>query len=441
MSDNSIVTETKLPDPNEPREFSPEEEDFITFGQKLEDALWNASAPLVMAVDGPWGCGKSYFLRRWASHIKAIEQQEAQKQLEYPRGIKVIYFDAFKKDYLEDPLVSLLLAVVEHIPDQNGIFKEAAKKVLPVLLKSTFNILTAGATRELGELSSAVAEAANNTVQLGIDELNGWWRNAAAREGGMEELQKALTEAMEAEGRVKKLFVIVDELDRCRPNYALRVLETIKHVFAVPNVHFVLGVNLEQLARSVQHAYGTGISGEKYLQRFVHAKMTMKISNESSPDWRHLRARDYLKGIRNDEKNLNLARVLDWVDINENITYREMQRLDTLAQLTRMPNYGLKGLDASAAMILNICKPEFYASLRDRDNTQVKYIKKFFSIEFGERPINMDEEHIILGAWILLQLNEAIPIYVEDNYLQKINLNSTKFNPGIFDRIDGLVIL
>ena len=70
--------------------------------------------------------------------------------------------------------------------------------------------------------------------------------------------------------RQKPLVFIIDELDRCRPVFALAMLERIKHFFAVPNVHFVLGVNQAQLQNSIVAAYGAGVNGQLYLQKFIH---------------------------------------------------------------------------------------------------------------------------------------------------------------------------
>jgi hypothetical protein len=76
----------------------------------------------------------------------------------------------------------------------------------------------------------------------------------------------------------RKLVIVVDELDRCRPDYALSLLEIIKHFFDVPHVHFVLGVNMSELENSVKARYGAGINAGLYLQKFV--KVTMGLPHK-----------------------------------------------------------------------------------------------------------------------------------------------------------------
>ena len=71
------------------------------------------------------------------------------------------------------------------------------------------------------------------------------------------------------------MIFVIDELDRCRPDYALEVLEVIKHLFSVPRVHFVLGVNLEALEGMVCARYGPDIDAHRYLGKFIHVRLEL----------------------------------------------------------------------------------------------------------------------------------------------------------------------
>ena len=66
--------------------------------------------------------------------------------------------------------------------------------------------------------------------------------------------------------KVRPLVVVIDELDRCRPDYAISLLEIVKHFFSVPNIHFILGVNLDALCHSVKVRYGESFDGRGYLR-------------------------------------------------------------------------------------------------------------------------------------------------------------------------------
>ena len=79
-----------------------------------------------------------------------------------------------------------------------------------------------------------------------------------------------------AEVRVKTekpLLICIDELDRCRPQFALEMLESIKHLFEVENVVFILAYDGKQLACSTEAVYGPDFDGPGYLRRFFNLEL------------------------------------------------------------------------------------------------------------------------------------------------------------------------
>jgi hypothetical protein len=103
----------------------------------------------------------------------------------------------------------------------------------------------------------------------------------------------------------RKLVIVVDELDRCRPDYALAMLEIIKHFFAVDHVHFVLGVNLRELENSVKARYGAGINAGLYLQKFITVTVALPDAADNRDYKSH--AISYFKKTR---RNLVLTQTL-----------------------------------------------------------------------------------------------------------------------------------
>ena len=88
--------------------------------------------------------------------------------------------------------------------------------------------------------------------------------------------------ALSADRNGRPLVVVVDELDRCRPSYAIELLETAKHLFAVDRVVFVLAVNRAQLAESVRALYGSGFNSEGYLRRFFDLDFRLPEPNREA---------------------------------------------------------------------------------------------------------------------------------------------------------------
>lgn len=233
-------------------------------GDALSDLVERISDPMVIALNGGWGSGKSFFLQCWVSeHLKRAGNTT-----------QTVYFDAFAHDFMNEPLVSLLACLLSRFEEdlteekpKLEVLKAVAWKLGPAALRIGASLATFGATNHLGDTGDAVAEAIGGEIERSSENF---WREAQARQGVMDEFRAAL-EALTQSGNdePRKLVIVVDELDRCRPDYALAMLEIIKHFFAVDHVHFVLGVNLRELENSVKARYGAGINAGLYLQKFV----------------------------------------------------------------------------------------------------------------------------------------------------------------------------
>ncbi len=203
----------------------------------LSDLVDRIEDPMVIALDGGWGSGKSFFLKCWVGEHLQRKGNTTQ----------TVYFDAFANDFMDEPLVSLLACLLERFeelgPEEKSKLDKAkavAWKLGPSALRIGASWLTFGATDHLGDAGDVVAEAVGDEFMQSADSF---WREAQERQGVMEQFREALKALTVGEdGEARKLVIVVDELDRCRPDYALALLEIIKHFFAVPHVHFVLGV-------------------------------------------------------------------------------------------------------------------------------------------------------------------------------------------------------
>lgn len=265
--------------------------------QRLERGVGDGS--FVVGVRGPYGAGKTFFLR-------GLEQMLSEQH-------PVAYLDAWESDSLGDPLMALIDAL-ERALDAFVEAPHTSDKVKA--LASNFGKLSFAALKgagkalgqrylghELGEVISevtqissgdrvrdaenaqAVADATGDALAKQAENYRSTVRSlidrATARRKatwdeaklGLIHLRKALVEIVsilrEAEDLATPIVIIVDELDRCRPNYAVSMLEEIKHFFAVPGIVFVLGMERDQLAKSISGVYGSEFNGDEYLQRFT----------------------------------------------------------------------------------------------------------------------------------------------------------------------------
>ena len=242
--------------------------DRAAFGQKLSNLVDALDSPTVIALDGEWGSGKSHFLKLWVGAHKH----------QFNGHAEVVYFDAFKEDFLDDPLISLVAAIAP-VTEPEGKLAQAGKTLRRLALplakggaRIGLAVASYGATAVAEGVWDSVALAAGGEAQKVVDDIDKLWAQEASKRAAMEAFQNTLRTLVEtsAEGApAQKLVIIIDELDRCRPDYALSLLETIKHFFAVDGVHFVLGVNLSELENSVKARYGAGCDATMYLRKFI----------------------------------------------------------------------------------------------------------------------------------------------------------------------------
>ncbi len=219
-------------------------------------------SPIV--INGDWGTGKTEFC------LKTIQEMKGSNE-----KLKCVYIDAFNADSSDEPILTLIAAIVSLFPDKEDK-KSIIKKAIPVIKYASKVLLNASTTlilkenvEKLGEdLSEALKDQTATAIDATIDNL------LDTHEKSTENVS-ALRSILESLARDNPVIVFVDELDRCRPNYALKMIESIKHIFDIKNVKFVLVTNIEQLSSSISKVYGESINATRYLEKFIGFKINL----------------------------------------------------------------------------------------------------------------------------------------------------------------------
>ena len=237
---------------------------------------------LCVALDADWGIGKTFFVERWSADLLQA-------------GHPVVHFDAWLNDLTDDPLLGFMASLdselkpwISKLPVSTAVrrsagakFKKvvraASKAALPAVAALGKGLLRAGTGIDLNgisagmsdELEGSLKEAGTKAVEKFFEEAlrsHQQKREAiAALKNSLEELAAYLGEQNEVS---LPLFIFIDELDRCRPDYAIRLLEGVKHLFDAHGLCFVFSTNLRQLAASAKAVYGESFDSSRYLKRF-----------------------------------------------------------------------------------------------------------------------------------------------------------------------------
>ncbi|MNY02452.1 KAP family P-loop domain protein [compost metagenome] len=158
--------------------------------------------------------------------------------------------------------------------NQNKAFKSLLQKgavitknVLPATIKAIVKKYI-----DIEEITEALENVTKSAVEILKDEIDEY----AVKKKGLVDFRKELEDYIKETNTGKPLVFIIDELDRCRPNYAVEVLEQIKHFFNVPGIVFILSIDKEQLGNGVRGFYGSEqINANEYLRRFIDLEYTL----------------------------------------------------------------------------------------------------------------------------------------------------------------------
>lgn len=211
-----------------------------------------------MVIDGGWGAGKTEFCHKL---IKLFQEKCS--------NFRCIYVDAFKADHADEPLITLLAAVAAELPKSKQ--KQLIEKAIPAVRFALKTSLKAGvgwvmrqnADKIADDFEKDVEQAGKAAVDASIESL--LKDHIAAKES-----IQSLREALERLAKQRPIVIFVDELDRCRPDFAVSMLENIKHIFDVEGVDFVLVTNSSQLRAAIKHQYGGDDTGaQRYLDKFI----------------------------------------------------------------------------------------------------------------------------------------------------------------------------
>lgn len=238
----------------------------------LTNVLNSAPDGLVLCINGTWGSGKSTFIEMWRTQLEG--------------EFTTMLFNAWESDFVDDAMVALLgdLQTQAESLSTNGCPDPAAEKIaafkrfgsklvrgaLPFAIKAA----TAGMLDiDNDTLKDALVDEAGKVAEAQIEA----YTEAKASIAGFKEALTELAKEIGVSG--KPLVIFIDELDRCRPPFAIRVLEVVKHFFSVPGVVFVLALDRDQLGHSIKSMYGADMDVGGYLRRFFDLEFNLPAGN------------------------------------------------------------------------------------------------------------------------------------------------------------------
>lgn len=250
---------------------------FIDNVINLFDMISKDKRGCVFAIDGDWGTGKSFILEQIEKQVENIQSEETYNDRYY-----LFHYNCWQYDYYTEPAVAIISAMLDKA---NSMTTTKISKKISATWKVAKDILS----RISGEfvknkIGIDVVEIANSVLAeeerqtINEREFDEWFSFKRTLDDTRTKIQEIATE--------KTVLIFVDELDRCLPQYAIKVIERLHHIFdGLENVIVVLAIDSSQLNHSIEEIFGQGTDAEKYLKKFISFKLKLDYGNIQDNVW------------------------------------------------------------------------------------------------------------------------------------------------------------
>lgn len=256
----------------------------------MSETILSTEGGMTYFLDGDWGSGKTFFVKQLRIVLEALNSNidnddmtlrvmsvpeiatlrsstisggepnendcEESESKQFPPYMP-IYYNAWENDHWDDPLPSIIQTIAWQAGGSGKVDSEERIEKFAGVVGSILNAAGFGFVSEACETIS------------GKDLLQQYEDRLKIRHCIQQLIEKAL------DGRDEKMLLIIDELDRCRPVFALKLLEQVKNIFDSNKLVVLYAVNMKELGKTVEHQYGSGVDGARYLTRFYDNEFTL----------------------------------------------------------------------------------------------------------------------------------------------------------------------
>lgn len=295
-------------------------EDLIGRNQKLMNLIKLLNVldkNFILSIDGDWGVGKTFFVKQLkyicdnANEVDFPEKLNNEITKEFAEKYIAIYYNAWENDSHDDALESLIYNILNDYPEYKEDIsnsEELYKMAIPIL-KNVVEKLTWGfVTKDCFDKFKTFQDLADSIITT---------------EEKIEALNKLFNLILSHEER---LLLIVDELDRCRPDFAIKMLEVLKHFCNNDKITILVVTNNVQLTYTINNYYGNGFNGYAYLNRIYDTIITLDVEN----------IEDYAKKVLNIKNRRNLPDDVSYLLFKYfKFSYRECNKYMSMYNLVK----------------------------------------------------------------------------------------------------------
>lgn len=252
------------------------------FVKQLERMIENISENKVstcFAINGKWGSGKTFVL-------DMLQERLEEKQSEQTADNKyfIIRYNSWKYDYYEEPVIALVVSIVRVIENKIKLMPDSKTKSKGLgILKAAGEALLSVTNDVLKNKTGIDVQKGYEIFKKGNEEGKLEYKRKHAYDiyFDLNKVMEELASVLESISEEYTIIFLVDELDRCIPEYAIKVLERLHHLTeGKSNIITVISMDKDQLKKSVEKIFGID-NPDKYLEKFIHFEVKLDYGDVS----------------------------------------------------------------------------------------------------------------------------------------------------------------
>lgn len=245
--------------------------------KKFISILYSLDDNSIISLNGEWGSGKTFFVKQIVEVINNLNGKENEeianfindfknnelRNIDFHGKVETIYFNAWEYDSNQDPLISLIYSIISsnsELIDMDEIGEKIGDKIIRIISGLNFTASFLGEKISIGYQPNFIKNKNITDEIVSMEQIK--------------EIFKSILQEIIAE-KVEKLVIFIDELDRCNPSFAVKILERVKHFFDDDRFIFVFSTNLNELQYTIKKFYGEGIDGYAYLDKFFDLSFSL----------------------------------------------------------------------------------------------------------------------------------------------------------------------
>lgn len=226
-----------------------------TYIRNLINYINDANEQTTFAISGDWGSGKTVFMHQF---MTVLQNQDMMNKCGLSDKIadeyEVFYYNAWENELLKKPSIAILSCLIDKYHAIDSEDREKAAKILT----------------KIGNIVLKLGSAGTLCIEDFI--------NPSSDETDVKKINETFCEAIDfilKKTGHKKIIIIIDELDRCKPTSVIKLLEEVKHFYSHNSLCFIFSADLKQLGHTIKKLYGSEFDSDLYMQRFFDAIFTL----------------------------------------------------------------------------------------------------------------------------------------------------------------------